>query len=124
MPRNWVEWVALGVSIAAIVGVVGFLAVDGITDADRPPDPRVELHGDEAYETSTGWIVPVTVTNNGDRPAEALVLRAMATVDGSEEESEVTIDYLPSGTDVEISFGFSTEPDGEVTVTTVGFRLP
>ena len=124
MPRNWVEWVSLGISVAAIVGVVGFLVVDGVTDAGRPPEPRVELHVDEAYETSTGWILPATVTNDGDRPAEALVLRASATVDGSEDESEVTVDYLPSGTDVEISFGFSAEPDGEVTVTTVGFRLP
>ena len=124
MPRNWVEWVALGISIAAIVGIVGFLVVDGLTDADRPPEARVELQLDAAYETSTGWIVPATVTNDGDRPAEALVLRATATVEGSEEESEVTIDYLPSGTDVEISFGLSAEPEGEVTVTVVSFRLP
>ena len=124
MRRNWVEWVALGISVAAIIGVVGFLVVDGFTDTDRPPEPRVELHLDAAYETSSGWIVPATVTNDGDRPAEALAMRATATVEGGEEESEVSIDYLPQGTDVEVSFGFSAEPDGEVTVTTVGFRLP
>ncbi len=124
MRRNWVEWVALGISVAAIVGVVAFLVVDGLTDADHPPEPRVVLQPDAAYETDTGWILPATVTNDGDRPAEALMLRATATVDGSEEESDVAIDYLPSGTDVEISFGFSAEPDGDVTVTTIGFRLP
>ena len=124
MRRNWVEWLALAISVAAIVGVVGFLAVDGLTDAGRPPEPRVELVPDAAYGTSSGWIVPATVTNDGDRPAVALVLRATATVGGSEEESEVTIDFLPPGTDVEISFGFSAEPDGDVTITTVGFRLP
>ncbi len=124
MRRNWVEWLALAISVAAILGVVGFLVVDGITDADRPPQSRVELQPDKAYGTSTGWIVPATVTNDGDVPAVALVLRATASIEGSEEESEVTIDYLPPGTDVEVSFGFSAEPDGEVTVTTVGFRLP
>jgi uncharacterized protein (TIGR02588 family) len=124
MRRNWVEWLALAISVAAILGVVGFLVADGITDADRPPEPRVALQPDAAYETSTGWIVPATVTNGGDVPAVALALRAAATVEGSEEESEVTIDYLPPGTDVEVSFGFSAEPDGEVSVTTVGFRLP
>lgn len=124
MRRNLVEWIVLAISAAAILGVVGFLLVDGITDSGRPPEPRVELQRDAAYETSTGWIVPATVTNDGDRPAEALVLRATATVEGSEEESEVTIDFLPPGTDVEVSFGLSAEPDGEVTVTTVGFRLP
>ena len=46
--RNWVEWLALVVSVAAILGVVGFLVVDGMTDADRPPHPRVELNPDAA----------------------------------------------------------------------------
>ena len=124
MRRNWVEWVVLVIGAAAILGVVGFLVVDGLTDAGRRPEPRVALQPDAAYETTTGWIVPATVTNDGDRPAEELVLRATATVDGSEEESEVTIDFLPPGTDVEVAFGLSAAPDGEVTVTTVGFRLP
>ena len=124
MRRNWVEWVALVISVAAIVAVMGFLVVDGFLDTDRPPEPRVVLQRGAAYGTTTGWIVPATVTNDGDRPAEELVLRATATVEGSEEESEVTIDYLPPETDVEVSFGFSAEPEGEVTVTIVSFRLP
>lgn len=124
MRQNWVEWVVLAISAAAVVGLVGFLLVDGMTDEANPPAPRVELQIDAAYEVPGGWIVPATVTNAGDRAAEALVLRATATVDGIEEESEITIDFLPAGTDVEISFGLSAEPDGEVTVQTVGFRLP
>jgi uncharacterized protein (TIGR02588 family) len=122
--QNWVEWVVLAISAAAVVGLVGFLLVDGIADEARPPAPRVRLQMDSAYEVPGGWIIPATVTNAGDRAAESLVLRATATVDGGEEESELTIDFLPAGTDVEISFGFSAEPDGEVTVQTVGFRLP
>lgn len=125
MRQNWVEWVVLGISASAVMLLVGFLFVDGITDEGSPPQPRVELKVDEAYlATGGGWILPATVTNDGDRAAEALDLRATATVDGVEEESEVSIDFLPPGTDVEISFGLSGEPDGEVTVTTVGFRLP
>lgn len=124
MRRNWLEWAVLTISAALVIGLVGFLIVDGITDGGRPPDPRVELHLDEAYETPTGWILPATVVNDGDEAAEALVLRATATVGGVEEESEVAIDFLPAGTEVEVSFGFSAGPDGEVTVQTIGFRLP
>jgi len=124
MRQNWAEWVVLAISAAAVVGLVGFLLVDGITDDGRPPAPVVELMVDAAYEIPSAWILPATAKNEGDRAAEALVLRATATVDGVEEESEVTVDYLPPGTDVEISFGLSGEPDGEVTVSTVGFRLP
>lgn len=124
MRQNWLEWVVLGVSAAVVIGLVGFLIVDGITDEGRPPAPRVTLMAEAAYVAPGAWILPATVTNDGDRAAEQLVLRATATVDGVEEENEVTVDYLPPGTDVQVSFGFSAEPEGEVTVETVSFRLP
>lgn len=124
MRQNWVEWVALAVSVLAVLGVVGFLVVDGIRDEGQPPTPVVELHRDGAYATDHGWLVPATITNEGDTAAEALVLRGTATIAGEDEESEITIDYLPAGTSVEVSLGFSAEPDGEVTVQVVGFRLP
>lgn len=124
MRQNWVEWVALAVSVLAVVGVIGFLVVDGIGDEGRPPTPIVELRPSEGQGTDHGWIVPATVRNGGDRAAEALVLRATATVDGAEEESELEVDYLPAGTSVEVMFGFSAEPEGEATVQVIGFRLP
>ena len=124
MRQNWVEWVALAISALAVIGVVGFLVVDGLGDEGQPPTPIVELRRADAYATDHGWILPATVTNDGDRAAEALVLRATATVAGGEEESELTVDYLPAGTSVEVSIGLSAEPEGEVTVQVVGFRLP
>lgn len=124
MRQNWLEWIALVISVVAVIGVVGFLLADGLRDEGQPPNPTVELHADQAYATDHGWIVPATVTNGGDEAAEALVLRATATVGGAEEESELTVDYLPAGTAVEISFGFSAEPDGSPTLQVVGFRLP
>jgi uncharacterized protein (TIGR02588 family) len=124
MRQNVVEWVALATSVLAVVGVVGFLVVDGISDEGRPPTPIIELRRDDAYATDHGWIVPATVTNDGDTAAEALVLRGSATVDGEPEESELTVDYLPAGTSVDVSIGFSAEPDGEVVVQVIGFRLP
>ena len=124
MRQNWLEWVALVVSVLAVIGVVGFLLLDGLRDEGEPPNPTVQLHADEAYRTDHGWIVPATVTNAGDEAAEALVLRATATVAGAEEESELTIDYLPAGTAVDISLGFSAEPEGTPAVQVIGFRLP
>ena len=124
MRRNWLEWVALAVSIVGVVGIVGFLLLDGLTDDGRPPTAVVEVLTGDAYSTDHGWIVPAELTNDGDEAAELLVLRATATVDGTEEEAEIAIDYLPAGTAVAVSFGFSAEPSGEVSVQVVGFRLP
>ncbi len=124
MRQNWLEWVVLSISVAAVVGLVGFLVIDGLTDDGRPPQPVVEVRPGDAYDIASGWIVPAVASNEGDVAAESLALRATATVDGAEESSDVTIDFLPSGSEVEVSFGFSGHPDGDVTVTVVGFRLP
>ncbi len=124
MRQNWLEWGALAASVVAVVGVVGFLTVDGIRDEGRPPTPVAELLDAEAYMTDHGWILPAELTNDGDTAAELLVMRATATVDGAEEESEISVDYLPAGTAVTVSFGFSAEPEGEVTVQVVAFRVP
>lgn len=124
MRQNWLEWVALAVSVLAVIGVVGFLVVDGFQDEGRPPLPIVEILAGKAHETDHGWLVPATVTNGGDSAAEALVLRATAEVGGESEEAEVTVDYLPAGTEVDVTFGFSAAPDGEVSVQVIGFRLP
>lgn len=122
--QNGLEWAVLAISAVLVVGIVGFLVVDGLRDEGRPPEPVVELRLDEGYATDHGWIVPATVNNLGDTAAEALVLRATAVVAGTEEEAELTVDYLPPGTEVEISFGFSARPEGAVDVRTIGFRLP
>lgn len=124
MRKNWLEWVVLVISTVAVLAVVGFLIVDGISDDGHPPEPTVTLHEARAYASNGGWFLPADVFNRGDSAAEAVVLRATATVAGDEEESDVTLDYLPAGTRVEIAFAFSAEPEGEVSVHPVGFRLP
>lgn len=123
MKRNAVEWLVLLVSIGGIVVLVGALVLQGLSEV-RPADPGVELRTAEARQGPLGWMLPATVSNGGDEAAEAVVFEASATVAGEEETSEVEVDFLPAGTDVEITFAFSAPPDGEVTVRLVGYRLP
>ena len=118
-----VEWAVLAVSIVAIVSLVAALVVSGLNEA-RPADPRVELHLDEARTGQLGWIVPATVRNEGDETAEAVVIEATATVDGGEESSEIEVPFLPAGSEEDVVFAFSAEPESEVTVRLVGFQLP
>lgn len=124
MTRNWLEWIVLAVSALFIAAIAGFLVVDGLTGEGAPPSPIVTLDRDAAYEVDGAWFVPGTVRNGGDVAAEAVLLRATATVDGEEEESELTVDYLPAGTDVDITFVFSGEPEGQLSAQPIAFRLP
>jgi uncharacterized protein (TIGR02588 family) len=121
--RNVIEWAVLATSVVAIVALVGVLVIQGLHE-NQPANPRVELRRDESRAGPIGWIVPADVVNDGDEPAEAVLIEASAQVGGEEETSEIDIDYLPAGTTVEIAFAFSAEPEGEVSVRLVGFRVP
>jgi uncharacterized protein (TIGR02588 family) len=124
MRKNWVEWVALGISVLAIVAVVGFLAVDGLTNRGTRAMPSAELDPGGGYATDLGWVVPASVRNDGDAPAERVVLEASARVDGERQTSTFEIDFLPAASEVEVYFGFDAEPEGEVEVRVVAFGVP
>jgi len=121
--RRIIEVVIFAISAIAIVLVVGVLGVEAL-DERRPADPSVTVHLEAAREGALGWIVPMTVTNGGDQTVEEAVLEATATVDGTQEMSEITVLLLPSGSDVEVEIGFSGRPVGPIEVRLVGQLLP
>ena len=123
MKRNVVEWLVLGASVLAIVVLVGVLVMEGVSGA-REPNPVVTLKTDEARPGHMGWIVPATVANDGDVAAEAVVIEATATVAGEPQVSEVEIAFLPAGTEVDVAFAFSAQPEGELTTRLVSYRVP
>ena len=120
-PRNRVEWVIVGLSAIAVARIVGFLLFDAVMDSGAPRSPVVQLHPEQAYVLPTGWMLPGTARNNGDQSAQGLLLVASATVNGEPEDAEVSIDYLPGGSQAEITFGFSADPEGEIEVRVSGF---
>jgi len=121
--RNLLEWAVLGVSIVAIIVLVGVLVVEGLGES-APANPSIVLRSADARQSVTGWVIPADATNEGDEAGVAVVFEASAEVDGEEETSEIEIDFLPAGTTVEVAFAFSAEPDGEVSVRLVSFRVP
>ena len=123
MKRNPVEWIVLGVSVLAIVLLVGMLVIEGLGET-TPADPQVELRTAEAHQTSHGWVIPATVRNAGEQAVEGVIIEAEGMVDGEPETSELDVAFLPGGSSVDISFAFSARPESEVTVRLVGYRLP
>ena len=123
MKRNAIEWIVLATSIGAIVLLVGALIIEGLSES-RPASPRIEVRAAEARQTDLGWIVPATLVNEGDQAMESVIVEATATVDGEEEVSELDVAFLPAGTEVELAFAFSAQPEGEVTVRLVGHLTP
>ena len=123
MRRNWLEWAILVSSVAALLGLVGFLVVAAVTDR-TDADIRFDVRMAEARETEAGWLVPVSVRNEGGEPAAGLTIEASAEVDGAEETSDVTLDLLPAHSEAEIVVGLSAAPDGELRLRVLGFEAP
>ena len=123
MKRNVVEWAVLAVSALGIAVLVAALVLTGLGES-RPANPQVQLHLDKAHQGTLGWIIPATVSNEGDEAAEAVTLEAEASVGGELEVSELEVPFLAAGSSVELAFAFSAQPSDEVTVRLVGLRLP
>lgn len=122
MKRNWLEWSILIFSVAVVAGLVGYLLLAGLSDRG-PALIRAEI-AEGAEGPDGGWLAPLTVRNEGGRAAVSIVVEGTAIVDGSEESSEVTINLLAAGSEVELTLGYSREPEGEVQVRVVGYETP
>ncbi len=124
MKRNWLEWAILVISVAVVVALVGYLLVTGLASGG-PAIIRAEVSSAEAADGSDGgWLVPLTVRNEGGKAAVSIVVEGTATVAGMEESSELTVDVLAADSEVELVLGFSGRPEGEVQVRVVGFETP
>ncbi len=124
MKRNWLEWAILAISVAGVVVLVGYLLVAGFSTSG-PALIRAEVATAEAaHGPDGGWLVPLTVRNEGGTAAVSIVVEGTADVSGKEESSELAIDLLAAGSEVALVLGFSGEPEGEVHVRVVGFETP
>lgn len=120
----WLELAIGGVGALLLVLMAGYLLLDAFRGGEAPADIVLEREG-AFVEQSAGWRVPVRVRNLGDRPAEAVELRAELSVAGGEETAALTLDFLPPRGAVEAAFMFERDPrDGELRLRTVGYLQP
>lgn len=123
MRHNVLEWVALAVSVVAIGLVAVLLLVEGLGPMTAA-DPALTLRPEAGRAVALGWSVPGTLSNGGRDAAEGVVVEAVATVGGTEETIEVEVMFLPGGSSIDVEFGFSAQPEGEIETRLVGYRVP
>ena len=124
MKRNWLEWAILVISVALVIVLVGYLLVSGLASGG-PAVIRAEVTAAQAADgPDGGWLVPLTVRNEGGKAAVSIVVEGTASVAGTEESSELTVDVLAADSEVDLVLGFSGRPEGEVLVRVVGYETP
>jgi|SRR5919206_2240455 uncharacterized protein (TIGR02588 family) len=121
--KNWLEWAVFGAGLALILGALGFLAYDGATAGDSPPEFRIELLPHERRGDS--FHVPVRVKNSGGRTAEGVRVEVLLEGAGQAERGEFVLAFLPRGGTREAAVTFHADPSaGRLRARVLGYEEP
>ncbi len=122
IPRS--EWATAAVGLVIVVAILAALAHRAVFTADTPPKITITVLAIEAQQS--GYLVRTRVTNGGTMTAAQVVIEGVVTIESEREErSQVTIDYVPAGSERIAGLMFSMDPRrGQLQVRTVGFQDP
>ena len=121
-PSTGAEWVTFGVAALIVLGVIAAI-VSQVVATSAPPSPSVVVHA--AEERNGRFVVPVTLTNEGDETAEGVQVTATLTTDDGETTADQSVDFLAGGEEAELEFAFDDDPaDGELVVEVGAYLLP
>ncbi|CAN5614956.1 hypothetical protein BH23CHL5_BH23CHL5_13420 [soil metagenome] len=95
-PRSTSEWVTLFLSVAIVGGVVVMIVWLMISGADDPPILVTDVEMNNVTESEAGYLLPIIVSNDGDRAAIEVVVEVTLSREEIDETSAFTIMLLPS----------------------------
>lgn len=103
------EWIVGGVGLVIITSVLGFLLHAALNDNNPRPDIRLSVN--EVLQSSSGYLVRITASNEGGSTAAGVIvegeLRRGADII---ERSETLIEFLPSHSKKRAGLFFSKDP--------------
>lgn len=96
--KNWLEWSVFAAGLALVLAIVAYLVVEAVRHEDRPP--RLGVQVGEVWRSGDveppHFVVPVTVTNLGDRAAEDVHVEVTLVRDGALlERCELRLPEVP-----------------------------
>ena len=122
--KNWLEWVVFAIGLLLIAGIFGFLMYDALTLGDAPPTMAIQVGQPE--QQGQHVIVPVTVTNHGDQPAEGVVIEVIYEGEPEQQQAQFEIAFLPRSATGEgwASFQASSAEIGQFKARVIGYQKP
>ncbi len=103
------EWIVGGIGFMLLAAVLGFLLYTGFSEESRLPDVR--MTAEEVLRTRNGYLVRVTVLNEGGLTAEGMIVEGELWSGGVIlEQSRTVIEYLPPRSRKQIGLFFSNDP--------------
>ena len=122
--KNALEWSVFAVGLVLVLATLGYLVRESIVSDGGPPDVAVRLGS--ARPSQHGWLLPVEVTNVGSTTAEDVrVAIALDLPDGTRQEAELDIAFLPPASKRQGWVSFPSDPRrGTLSLGTIAFEVP
>jgi uncharacterized protein (TIGR02588 family) len=122
--KNRLEWAVFAVGLVLVLATLGYLVREVATGREGPPEIVVEFGQPRA--APSGYLVPVRVRNVGPATAEDVVVSVVLNLpDGSREEGELNLAFLPRDSRREGGLHFNRDPgQGKLVVGTIAFEIP
>jgi uncharacterized protein (TIGR02588 family) len=118
------EWIAAALGLAIVLIAIAFLSYQAIHGASLPPEITVAVRSIEPQQS--GYLVQARVINTGRATASQLIVEGtLMTTTGEEQRSQVTLDYLPGGSERRAGLFFTTDPrKGKLQIRAIGYQDP
>lgn len=122
-PPLW-ERVIAGIGLLLVLGSLGFLMLQGIWGDKSPPDVVLELV--RVGDNGNDYLVQFKARNEGGQTAAEVRVTATLVRSGQVvEATEVTLDYVPAGSEQQGGFYFSSDPrEGQLELKASGYLIP
>jgi uncharacterized protein (TIGR02588 family) len=119
------EWIAAGVGLVFLLGVLIAIGHDALTGASQAP-PAIEIEQSSITKTTNGYVVSFVAHNRSGGTAAALEVEAQLTDGyGKIETSSATLDYVPGHGDAHGGVYFYSNPRaGRLTLRALGYQRP
>ncbi|MFQ6164035.1 TIGR02588 family protein [Sinorhizobium meliloti] len=118
------EWIVAGVSCLALLAVLGYLILDGLSGRNGAAD--IIVLPTKVTAMNDGYVVEFAANNRAGNSVAAVEIKGELR-DGEEvvEESSVTIDYIPQMSDRKGALIFRSDPKTyELRVSASGYSEP
>ena len=118
------EWIVAAIGAVLVIGVIGFMVYQAVAGDTSPPNISIQTRA--IHESENGFLVEVTVINQGGQTAGGLLIEGELS-DGEEaiETSQATLSYVPAQSQRSSGLFFTEDPrQHALKVRALGYETP
>lgn len=123
--KPFLEWLAASVGLVLTLGLLGFIGWNAIREQQQH-GPAITVGVESIERSGNGWLVRFSAHNHAPSTAAGVQIEGELRSPGAEPEtSNVTLDYLPGGSELKGGLMFAHDPRrGQLSLRPLGYVEP